>query len=496
MAGNDSWIYQGRQYHQWFGHGTKPGDAGPDGADKLPPLAERIHGVGHTLLAGLPASRRHHVGVRLNAHDHGRLDRLLTGVAQATVLGPRLAALRVLGRHPDAPGVAPFVKAGALLKGAETYAGLRAGSDLVARSAVDMGLDRFKPFLRDADEHLTREGGLVTLARDVTPFATPDTAAPAAAPLAKPGLPAAGEVVLRLVRALAGLAIASEVLQAYARSTDAALLRNIIQRFGLDPSKPGDAVAAVAFAWAEFRGPWVLGLPQTGPALDTEAERVMRAARADPALFARALDGEMAALSTLQAVAQGTMILGFGYETLDDEERALVAQLEAEGKSGNEIAAALEEHRANVRKPTAEERRNMAGVAVVSKPLPDIAGPWLALSIQGRAGAPVPGQVAKKLAGLKFESFRAFREAFWKAVADTPELAKAFKQANLQLMRNGRAPYPPASEQVIQRNTGQLSKRTWELHHDPALHKGGPVYDLSTIRVVTPKQYDILGNEE
>ncbi len=27
MVGNDSWIYQGRQYHMWFGTGTKPTDA-------------------------------------------------------------------------------------------------------------------------------------------------------------------------------------------------------------------------------------------------------------------------------------------------------------------------------------------------------------------------------------------------------------------------------------------------------------------------------------
>ena len=46
----------------WFGHGTKPKDAKTPSvaADVPPPLQDRIHDVGHTLVAGLPASKRHH----------------------------------------------------------------------------------------------------------------------------------------------------------------------------------------------------------------------------------------------------------------------------------------------------------------------------------------------------------------------------------------------------------------------------------------------------
>ena len=29
MSANNHWMYQGRQYHQWFGHGTAPKE-GPD----------------------------------------------------------------------------------------------------------------------------------------------------------------------------------------------------------------------------------------------------------------------------------------------------------------------------------------------------------------------------------------------------------------------------------------------------------------------------------
>src|SRR3978361_950663 len=35
-----------------------------------------------------------------------------------------------------------------------------------------------------------------------------------------------------------------------------------------------------------------------------------------------------------------------------------------------------------------------------------------------------------------------------------------------------------------------------ELHHDPAIGRGGEVYDLSTLRVVTPRQHDAFSKKE
>jgi hypothetical protein len=111
-------------------------------------------------------------------------------------------------------------------------------------------------------------------------------------------------------------------------------------------------------------------------------------------------------------------------------------------------------------------------------------------------GAPIPGQVAEKLVGRRFSNFGEFREAFWMAVAQTPELAGEFSKQNLRSMQDGNAPHPLRSEQVIIGGTGRLSVRAFELHHDPAIGLGGPVYDLSTIRVVTPRQHDALGRKE
>jgi len=73
----------------------------------------------------------------------------------------------VLGKNADAPGVSAFVKAGGLIHAADTHADLREATDLVARSAQEIGLDDFRPFLRQADEHLTQTGGMTALLRDV-----------------------------------------------------------------------------------------------------------------------------------------------------------------------------------------------------------------------------------------------------------------------------------------------------------------------------------------
>ena len=109
-------------------------------------------------------------------------------------------------------------------------------------------------------------------------------------------------------------------------------------------------------------------------------------------------------------------------------------------------------------------------------------GIWLG---SGADGAAIPSQIADKLRGRDFSSFRAFREALWKATASDPELSKQFRANNIEEMKNGRAPFA----RKIDRIGGQVK---FELHHINHISKGGAVYDVDNIRVVTPKQHSVL----
>ncbi|EOL9040741.1 S-type pyocin domain-containing protein [Cronobacter sakazakii] len=106
---------------------------------------------------------------------------------------------------------------------------------------------------------------------------------------------------------------------------------------------------------------------------------------------------------------------------------------------------------------------------------------WLG-SAGVKDGSPIPRQIADKLKGRQFGSFDSFRRAFWKEVANIPELAEQFDPHNLDTMKNGRAPYVRAQER-----SGKRVKM--ELHHKQEISKGGDVYNVDNLSVVTPKRH-------
>lgn len=403
---------------------------------------------------------------------------MLTVTVQALPMGGPAVACHVFGVKPNTPGIDGFVRAARLLRDGPESADMRAATDAVGRAAQDIGLDRFKSFLQSSDDHLQARGGLITLARYL-----PD---PSARLTNIPGLP----VPTRLPWGPLIVGLAAQALPMMADLARRKDVSDTIKRFGLNPSKPADVTAAYAYLWAEDHGPWLFDTRQTGPEMLEMAGRVMRAARADPALFGRAVGGDDDAQREFSA-AVAPPVPGSGIETRSDEERALVSQMMSAGRNGSDIQTALDSLRGAGKGPTAEDRRNTPCVAMISTPLPHIEGPWLAAR-NSDDGAPIPAQVAKKLVGQRFASFGDLRAAIWKEVAGTPELAREFSDRSLKLICDGNAPYPPNSEQVIIRSTGKLSQRPWELHHDPSIGRGGAVYDLSNIRVVTPRQHDQL----
>jgi len=163
----------------------------------------------------------------------------------------------------------------------------------------------------------------------------------------------------------------------------------------------------------------------------------------------------------------------------NQEENGLISAMRARGASQSELAAAL---RALDREPRS---RDDPGIAYSSGQLLAAGSVWLR-GTHGNAGL-VPEQVAQQLRGRAFRNFDEFREAFWQAVAAAPELASQFSLRNRTEMRNGRAPVAPQEQHY-----GEL--RAYVLHHQRPIVRGGGVYDMSNILVVSPRVHqDILG---
>lgn len=125
------------------------------------------------------------------------------------------------------------------------------------------------------------------------------------------------------------------------------------------------------------------------------------------------------------------------------------------------------------------DRRNMPGT--VSGKGQEVGDNWLG-DAGTNLGAPIPSQVADKLRGRTFSSFDAFRRAVWKAVSDTPELREQFKNQNQANIINGKSPFTRKSERVG-------GRKRHELHHVVPISKGGAVYDIDNIAVMTPRRH-------
>jgi hypothetical protein len=125
------------------------------------------------------------------------------------------------------------------------------------------------------------------------------------------------------------------------------------------------------------------------------------------------------------------------------------------------------------------DRRNDPGVASgYGKP---VVGRWLEGAAQGE-GAAIPAEIAEKLRGRQFKSFRAFRERLWKAVFNEERLAELFNAASLNEMKKGKAP-------IVRDSDFAGARVKYELHHKMGLAEGGDLYNADNISIVTPKAH-------
>lgn len=143
---------------------------------------------------------------------------------------------------------------------------------------------------------------------------------------------------------------------------------------------------------------------------------------------------------------------------------------------------------------SAEQIRNMPGIASNAKRLPSIKGRWIH---DGKIGQ-FPRQIAEKMEGITFKNFKSFRETFWKLVAAdadlTPLGAKGeslfWSESNFKKMKKGEAP-------VVTSFTGanKHGKITFELDHRLALKNEGGVYDMSNIDIVHKEFHELIGEK-
>jgi hypothetical protein len=110
-----------------------------------------------------------------------------------------------------------------------------------------------------------------------------------------------------------------------------------------------------------------------------------------------------------------------------------------------------------------------------------VSGVWLGEATRGE-GAAVPAQIADQLRLQEFRNFLGFRRAFWKAIQADAELRTRFSAINLHLMKSGKAPLAPPDDT----NGGRVK---YEIHHIEEVAKGGAVYDMDNLAVMTPRRH-------
>lgn len=158
MAVTAHWIYQGRQYHQWFGHGTAPREAN-EGAAAAPgslfdpaSIGQRIDWAAQSLIAHVLKADR---GNSAAVFDDARLDRLKTVINVwygASQLGRDAFRARLLDPYTSDDTVDRLRSAARGIVEARTHEALNAAGEDLAAAVQEIGLNRWPRYLAGAEQ--------------------------------------------------------------------------------------------------------------------------------------------------------------------------------------------------------------------------------------------------------------------------------------------------------------------------------------------------------
>ncbi|EHK1059780.1 S-type pyocin domain-containing protein [Salmonella enterica] len=137
-----------------------------------------------------------------------------------------------------------------------------------------------------------------------------------------------------------------------------------------------------------------------------------------------------------------------------------------------------------------DDPRDQAGTASGNGSQIETGQKWLDLSVTNNGeGAKTPSNIADKLRGRHYDSFRKSREDLWLEISKDPELSKQFSNGNIEAMQEGKAPTAPFAGHYVEPK--QVIKK-FEIHHIKPIEEGGGVYDIDNLRITTPKLHKFI----
>lgn len=157
MVANNHWMYQGRQYHQWFGHGTAPKEEKETGPPKpgslFDPLSvgQRLDYVSGSVVAHSPRDERSRWEVRVSGANRESLKTAVAVWYGASKLTRSVFRQKLLDPNTSDETIDQLRAAAKGIVDARTHAQLAIAGENLATAAQSVGLYRWPGFLGDAE---------------------------------------------------------------------------------------------------------------------------------------------------------------------------------------------------------------------------------------------------------------------------------------------------------------------------------------------------------